>query len=47
MTTMKPLVELKPIAGVKITRVETIPLRVPLRQPTKIRKGRRATRSRC
>ena len=39
MTTMKPLVELKPIAGVKITRVETIPLRVPLRQPTKISQG--------
>jgi L-alanine-DL-glutamate epimerase-like enolase superfamily enzyme len=39
MTDLKPLADLKPIAGVKITRVETIPLRVPLRQPTKISQG--------
>jgi L-alanine-DL-glutamate epimerase-like enolase superfamily enzyme len=39
MTDFKPLTDLKPITGVKITRVETIPLRVPLRQPTKISQG--------
>jgi L-alanine-DL-glutamate epimerase-like enolase superfamily enzyme len=39
MTDHKPLAELKPIAGVKITRVETIPLHVPLKQPTKISQG--------
>jgi len=39
MTDFKPLADLKPIAGVKITRVEAIPLRVPLRQPTKISQG--------
>ena len=39
MTNLKPLADLEPIADVKITRVETIPLRVPLRQPTKISQG--------
>ena len=39
MTDLKPLAELKRIADVKITRVETIPLRVPLRSPTKISQG--------
>jgi L-alanine-DL-glutamate epimerase-like enolase superfamily enzyme len=39
MNDLKPLGDLKPIAGVKITQVEAIPLRVPLRQPTKLSQG--------
>src|SRR5262245_59516311 len=39
MTDLKPLADFKRIADVRITRVETIPLRVPLRQPTKISQG--------
>src|SRR5262245_47381150 len=39
MADLQPLADLKPIAGVRITRVEVIPLRVPARQPTKISQG--------